>query len=278
MQNYICSTCGVQYDAGEVPPYHCSICEDERRYVNWQGQQWTTMGELRVNYSNVVKPEAPGLVGIGTEPEFAMGQRALLVQAPAGNVLWDCISLIDDATVQAIRELGGVAAIAISHPHFYASMGEWSEAFGNVPIYLHVADRQWVMRTGSRIEFWEGETHPIGQGMTLIRCSGHFPGATVLHWAAGSEGRGSLLTGAVIQVCMDRRWVSFMHSYPNYIPLGAESVRRIAATVGPCPFETIYGGWFGRNIESSAKAALARSVQRYLRAIGGAEPATRTAG
>lgn len=62
-----------------------------------------------------------GLVGIGTEPSFAIGQRALLVRTPQGNVLWDSITLIDDATVDAVRKLGGIRAIAISHPHYYSS-------------------------------------------------------------------------------------------------------------------------------------------------------------
>ena len=278
MQNYICTNCGVQYDATEFPPGRCVICEDERQYVNWEGQQWTTMGELRFDYSNILKPEAPGLIGIGTEPKFAIGQRALLVQAPAGNVLWDSISLIDDATVQAVRDLGGISAIAISHPHFYSSMVEWSYAFGNIPIYLHIADRQWLMRPDARIEFWEGETRQIGQGMTLVRCGGHFPGGTVLHWSEGNEGRGALLSGDIIQVAMDRRSVSFMCSYPNYIPLDAQAVRHVAAAVEPCRFDAIYGAWFGLNIVSDAKAVLAHSVERYVRAIGAATPISRMAG
>ena len=48
----------------------------------------------------------PGLTEIVTEPKFAIGQRALLVEAPGGNVLWDCVSLIDDATIAAVEALG----------------------------------------------------------------------------------------------------------------------------------------------------------------------------
>ena len=53
----------------------------------------------------------------------------MLIQSPGGNVLWDCISLIDDATIEAVRSLGGLATIAISHPHCYSGMVEWSRAF-----------------------------------------------------------------------------------------------------------------------------------------------------
>ena len=107
MTSHICTTCGVAYGESEAPPDVCLICEDERQYVNWHGQQWTTLGELRHDYANAIRPEGQGITGIGTEPAFAIGQRALLVESPAGNLLWDCISLIDSATVAAVQDRGG---------------------------------------------------------------------------------------------------------------------------------------------------------------------------
>ena len=55
-------------------------------------------------------------------PAFGIGQRALLVRTREGNILWDCVSLIDSDTVALIKALGGIYAIAISHPHYYTSM------------------------------------------------------------------------------------------------------------------------------------------------------------
>lgn len=268
MANDICVTCGVQFGATEALAQPCPICEDERQYVHWRGQQWTTLEQLRAKHSNVIKPEGPDLYGIGTEPQFAIGQRALLVRARGGNVLWDSISLIDDASVQTIRSLGGLSAIAISHPHFYASMVEWSQVFGRVPIYLHAADRQWVMRPAPAIVFWEGETHALGEEVTLIRCGGHFEGGTVLHWAAGAHGQGVLLAGDILQVVMDRRHVSFMYSYPNLIPLSPSAIRRIVHAVEPFRFDAVYGGWWGRNIVGDAKAGVSRSAARYIQRLG----------
>jgi glyoxylase-like metal-dependent hydrolase (beta-lactamase superfamily II) len=250
------------------PPEHCPVCEDERQYIGWGGQKWTTLEALRAEYHNVIKSLEPGLTGIGTHPTFAIGQRALLVQTVQGNILWDCISLIDDPTIAAIQALGGISAIAISHPHFYSSMVEWSHAF-DAPIYLHAADRQWVMRSHPGIVFWEGETRSLGEGVTLIRCGGHFPGGTVLHWAAGAEGRGALLSGDILQVVSDRRYVSFMYSYPDLIPLPASAVRWIVAAVEPFQFDRIYGGWWDRVVAADAKAAVARSAERYIAAIEG---------
>ena len=210
-------------------------------------------------------------MGIGTTAKFGIGQRALLVQSPGGNVLWDCISLLDDATIGAVRNLGGLSAIAISHPHYYSAMVEWSRAFGEIPIFLHAADRRWVMRPDPVIEFWDGETEELHDGLTLIRCGGHFEGGTVLHWPAGAQDQGVLLSGDILQVCQDRRHVSFMYSYPNYIPLSADSVRRVVAAVEPFAFDRIYGFMFDLVIRSGAKAAVQRSRDRYLRAIGAEE-------
>ncbi len=267
MPNYICVTCGVQYDESVLPPEHCSICEDERQYVGAQGQKWTTLQELQTTHRNQLDVEGPELISITTEPKFAIGQRALHVRTPDGNVLWDCITLIDDRSVAAVQALGGVSAMAISHPHYYSSLVEWSQALGDVPVYLHAADREWAMRPHPTIAFWQGETHQLAPGLTLIRLGGHFPGGTVLHWAGGAQGKGALLTGDVIQVGQDRKTVSFMHSYPNYIPVNATMVRRIMAALEPYRFDQIYGAWFGQNIRAHAKEALRYSADRYIAAI-----------
>lgn len=267
MECYICQTCGTQYPPGESPPTQCLICEDDRQYVGLHGQQWTTLDELATRYRNLIKVEEPYLTGIGAAPGFAIGQRALLVQSLYGNVLWDCQAVLTDDLVKTVKEMGGIFAIAISHPHFYTTMVEWSRRFDEAPIYLHAANREWVVRPDPAIHYWEGDTLQLQAGITLVRCGGHFPGSTVLHWAAGAGGGGALLTGDTINVSMDRRYVSFMYSFPNLIPLSAAAVRQIAAAVAPYPFERIYGGWFDKVVAAGAKESLARSVARYLQAI-----------
>jgi glyoxylase-like metal-dependent hydrolase (beta-lactamase superfamily II) len=268
MPYFICTTCGTQYATREQPPAACAICEDERQYVKVTGQQWMTLDRLRLTNCNSIRFEEAGLIGIGIDPHFAIGQRALFVRTPKANVLWDCLPLLDEAVVEALKALGGIAAVAISHPHYYSAMVEWSRAFGGVPIYLHAADRQWVMRPDQAIVFWEGESKQLAEGLTLARCGGHFDGGTVLHWAGGAGGKGALLSGDILQVVPDRKHVSFMYSYPNYIPLPASAVERIVRTVEPFAYDRVYGAFWDMAIERDGKAALRRSAERYLRAIG----------
>ena len=260
-------TCGTQHAPTAEPPAHCAICEDERQYVGWDGQRWTTLDKLRDTHHADIREEEPGLTGLGCEPSFAIGQRALLVEAPGGNVLWDCISLLDDELVDAVRARGGLSAIAISHPHYYSSLVEWSHAF-DAPVYLHAADREWVQRPDPAIVFWGEDSHELEPGLTLPRLGGHYAGGTVLHWGAGQEGRGVLLSGDIVQVVSDRRWVSFMYSYPNLIPLPAATVGGMVDMLEPYPFARIYGAWYGRVVDD-AKAAVERSAARYVAALEG---------
>ena len=268
MDAFICTACGMQHAASETPPAHCAICEDERQYVPPTGQGWTTLTALAARSFNSYRQHEPGVIGIGTQPHFAIGQRALLIRTADGNILWDCIAMLDEATVTVVKALGGLKAIAISHPHFYTTMVDWSRAFGAVPIHLHAADRDWVMRPDPAIRFWDGDTLPLLPDVTLIRGGGHFAGGSMLHWANGAGGRGVLCASDIATVATDRKFLTFMRSYPNFIPLSAREVEGIAAALAPFRFGTIYGHYFDRVIARGGEDVLARSVARYLAAIG----------
>lgn len=269
----LCTTCGTQFGPQfgppPGPPASCPICEDERQYVGPDGQRWTTLDELRDGRHNAFTPLEPGLTAIRTEPTFAIGQRAFLIEAEGGNILWDCVSLVDDASVAAVLARGPVRAIAISHPHFYSSMVEWARALGDVPVWVHEADRRWVMRPDPSIRTWSGAAHELGGGLTLVHVGGHFAGAQALVWAAGAGGAGALFAGDMPNVCADRRWVTYMRSYPNFIPLSGDEAARAVEALRPWPFDRLYGWAPGRTIERDAKGALERSLERHRRALRG---------
>ncbi|MFP2933937.1 MBL fold metallo-hydrolase [Pyxidicoccus sp. 3LG] len=263
MPCFICETCGTQYAETAAPPARCAVCEDERQYVGWRGQTWTTHAALAGTHAARLEEDA-GLLGLGLAPDFAINQRALYLPATGCKLLWECVSLVTDAAVDALRARGGVEAIAISHPHFYASMVEWSEALGGVPIFVHEADREWVRRPSRRIEFWRGDTCRLSGDVTLLRCGGHFPGSTAVHWTQGPRGGGALFPGDALQVVSDRRHVSFMYSYPNYLPMRAADVRHMRALLDGYAFEDVYGYTWGRNILGGGRAAVDASFDRFL--------------
>jgi len=258
---FVCVTCGTQFPESEEPPEACPICLDPRQYVPEDGQRWTTMADLRAAHRTEVRADGE-LDGVGCEPGFAIGQRALLVPFGEQRLMWDCITLVDEAGADAVEARGGLAGIAISHPHYYSSMIEWARRF-DCPVHLHAADAEWVMRPDPAIAFWDGDTLALDHGVTLIRGGGHFPGGTVLHQGT------RLLTGDIIQVIPDRTHVAFMWSYPNLVPLPDAEVQRMAVAVDAFPFDALWGAWWGTVIPSGAAEVVRRSAARYARALRG---------
>jgi glyoxylase-like metal-dependent hydrolase (beta-lactamase superfamily II) len=261
----------VQVAEGPVP-VSCAICADERQFVGvggHGGQRWSTGAELGADHRTEVAEEEPGLVGLVTRPRLGIGQRALLVRTPAGNLLWDCLSVVDEATVDTLAELGGVAAIALSHPHFYGACVEWSERFGGAPVFLHEDDARWAQRPSDAYRFWAGEEVEPVPGLRLLRLGGHFPGSSVVLWPEGAGGRGALLSSDTVQVVPDRRFVSVMWSYPNQVPVDAATLDAMASRLDGLAFDRIYGAFPGTVVRSGGKEAVTRSFARYRHHLQG---------
>ena len=256
----ICATCAVERD--EPAPELCPICTDERQYVPDDGQQWLTLDALAQQGQQALMTEnEPGLFGIRTEPKVGIGQTAQLAVTPRGSLLWDPVGYVDDNAAKAALEHGPVLAIAASHPHMFGVQVEWSHRLGGVPVLVADADRQWLGRTDPVIEYWSG-SHTIADGLTLHQTGGHFPGSAVVHWAAGADGKGVLLTGDSVFPNPDRRSIAFMRSYPNHLPLSGAVALRVAAQLGEFRFDRIYGN-FNNVIASGAKTVLHESAQRH---------------
>jgi predicted RNase H-like nuclease len=263
---FLCCACGTEHaDSGEAPPPLCAICQDDRQYVPEGGQRWTTLDDLRRKHRTSLRELEPHLTGIGVEPSFAIGQRALLVESADGNVLWDCVPLLEEMAT-FVESRGGLSAIAISHPHYYTTMVEWAHAF-DCPVLVHETDREWVMRPDPAVEQWAGDVRELSDELTLLRLGGHFEGGQVLHWRTGADGSGALLSGDIVQVLPGRRRVSFMYSYPMLIPLPADEVERMAAALDGYEFERIYGAWWDRVVDTNGKDVVRRSAERYVRAV-----------
>ena len=139
-------------------------------------------------------------------------------------------------------------------------MATWGRTF-DCPVLVHEWDRQWIVEPDPHIELWNGETRAVLPGLTLHRLGGHFSGSPVLHWAD----RRALLTGDTLLVTLDRRHVTFMWSYPNYVPLPAAEVERIGQRLAALDFDAIHSAFFGRgDIGKGAKAAVERSIARQI--------------
>jgi len=268
MPVWVCATCGNHYPAAASPPAVCAICADERQWVPPSGQRWTTLEQLRAaGHHGDVREVEPGLVGIGTQPPFAIGQRALLVRTPAGNLLWDPPGFLDERCLRAVLDAGGLRAVAASHPHFYGAIVEWSHAF-DAEILLAEADAAWLPRPDPAVRTWS-DSLPVLPGVTLVQCGGHFAGSAVVHWAEGAAGAGALLTGDTIFVTPGEDRVTFVRSAPNRLPLPERAVRGVVEAVRPYRFDRVYGGWWQPVLRRDAKLVLERSAERYIQWLRG---------
>jgi len=263
----LCRTCAVEQPDREQPPASCAICSDDRQYVRPSGQRWTSLEELAAEgHTGRVAEVEPGLQGISIEPSVGIGQRALLVQTTAGNLLWDATGYLDDELVAQVSELGGIAAVASSHPHMFGVQVEWSHRFGGVPVYVQAADREWLQRDDAVVRTWEEKTEVL-PGVVLHRIGGHFPGSAVAHFT-GADGQGVLLTGDTVAGTPDEHWVSFMRSFPNKVPLSAAVVAKVADRVLQLDFDRLYDN-FGGQVTRDASSWVRRSADRYIAWVRG---------
>lgn len=268
----VCATCG-NHSLGELPEI-CVICADERQWVPPAGQRWTTLAELSAaGHRADVREVEPGLTGIGAEPAVAIGQRSLVIKTTAGNLLWDPSGFIDEAAIEAVRDLGGLRYLTASHPHFYGSIATWSRATG-AEILVPEADASWlhalIGEAGGDlpIRTWSGSLGVL-PGVTLIQCGGHFPGSAVVHWSGAADGLGVLLTGDTIFVTPGEDRVTFVWSAPNRLPLSEPAVAGVWEAVRDYEFDRVYGGWWAPSVRANAKDIVRRSAQRYIEHVRG---------
>ncbi|KAG0365078.1 metallo-beta-lactamase [Gamsiella multidivaricata] len=268
--SFVCVTCGTNTPADDIgaPLATCIICDEPRQYVRVGGQQWTTLEVMKASgkYSNKFTPteaDPQNMISISTAPQYAIGQRGILIRTPEGNVLWDCITYLDDETIAHVKELGGLKAIVISHPHYYSSLKDWSEAFGGIPVYTHVNDKKWVQRPANNHIFWEGNTLDLLDGEIKVLCpGGHFDGSALLLWNK------NLLVADTMMVAASRKSVSFMYSFPNYWPLPPNQVKTIWKSVRPYEVDNVLGAWVGKEILGNGRRIVYESAKLYTQYSG----------
>ena len=262
MTVWTCATCGIEHPDSAAPPAACAICSDERQWVPPSGQRWTTRAELAEQGCAVTVTELePDLHAVEVAPRVGIGHRGLLLRTAGGNLLWEPPGYLDEDGVRALRDLGGLAVIASSHPHLTGSSIQWSHALGDVPVLVAAADAAWVRRPDPVVELWSGAREVL-PGVRLLPCGGHFAGSAVAHWAAGAGGAGALLTGDTIMIGADLASVSAMRSYVNDIPLPERAVRRILAAIEPYAYDRLYGAF--AVIDAGARSVVETTLERYV--------------
>jgi hypothetical protein len=257
----ICSTCGTAYPVESVPET-CIICLDERQWVPSTGQHWTSSEDIPRTHSVKLNHLQDRLYEMEINPIFAIGQRALLLLSENGNVLWDCISLLDELTTEFIKSKGGLKAICFSHPHFYSNMNDWGELF-NCPIFIHKNDAEHIMVRGKHIQLWEGDELELWDGIKIMLIGGHFAGSSILHVPFLSE-KGTIICGDTLFLSPSKKHFSVVYSSPNRIPLPLAEMARIKDRFDGISFDSFYGYIKAQNLNKNVKEIFEKSMDRYF--------------
>jgi hypothetical protein len=257
----ICSTCGTSYPE-ELAPKTCIICLDERQWVPPTGQSWTRPEDLLRNNSVKLNRLQDRLYEMEINPTFAIGQRALLVLSENGNVLWDCIPLLDELAIEFIKSKGGLKAICFSHPHFYSNMNDWAETF-NCPIYIHKNDAEHIVAKGERTRLWEGDELELWDGIKIMLIGGHFAGSSILHVPFLSKA-GTIICGDTLFLSPSKKHFSVVYSSPNRMPLPLSEMRRIKNRFDSISFDSFYGYIKIQNLDEGVKEIFEKSMNRYF--------------
>ncbi|RDI65611.1 hydrolase [Nocardia pseudobrasiliensis] len=267
MTTWICDGCGLEHSDSVAPPGRCVLASDavgdeERGDLGPHGR-WTTHDELaRTPHRTDHRDHGRGVHSLRREPRFAIGHWSFVVRTPHGNLLWDPPAYLDDEILTRVRELGGIAAIATSHPHMFAAQITWSHTFGRVPVFVNELDREWIPRPDPVIEFWSGRAEPV-PGIDLIHVGGHMRGSSVARTADGT-----LLSGDSIAGTLTPGWVSFQRNFPRHVPLSPTAVRRIVDTLAPYPYDRLYT-LGGDTLDHDAKTIVEAAAVRHIRWVTG---------
>ncbi|KZT29635.1 hypothetical protein NEOLEDRAFT_1153594 [Neolentinus lepideus HHB14362 ss-1] len=278
----ICTTCAAQYSASGLRPYRigeeafgdgCPICLDERQYVLPTGQAWTSWRELDRKHTMSLQPEPKDsrIVRIVTEPKIGqIGQTPFLIRTSEGSLIWDCGPYLSPSVVESILSTTSpskpLLGIAISHPHFFNSSVTWARKLG-CKVYICVADKEWFMRKDEFVD---------DKRLTGALRGRHFPGSCVLHWDRSTDApeefsllrTGVLFCSDTFKIAIDRRMMTFMWSYPNYIPLPPKAVQKIWQSLRPFNFNDIYSAWPGDIAYGHGKAKVLKSARRFIEMEG----------
>ncbi|CAJ2499679.1 Uu.00g025320.m01.CDS01 [Anthostomella pinea] len=287
----VCTACGTQFPtASRDEVTTCFICDDPRQFTPPGGQAFTTLDELRASHENTWTPIPcdDRLMSIVTEPKVAIGQRAILIRTPKGNVLWDCITLLDEATIEEIQGMGGLKAIVISHPHYYTTHVEWARAFA-CPVYLAAEDRQWLTQSSSHQVFiteteLDLQIDGTSSGVKVLKLGGHFPGSLVTLYdgrlliadtlVTTPAGLGSWDTDAAGNTRTRPQGMNsyaFLWSIPNMIPLAPDELERMWNILKKYEFRSSHGAFLNVDIvksEAEMKQRLLESMQIQIKYSG----------
>ena len=209
---YFCTNCGFWQRYFEVPP-SCPLCLDARHVVPKDGWRFLSVEETLGSYPSHYEELESGAWRFWNDPVDGIGANAYLVVGQGGNFMFEGAAIFDDAALNKIESLGGIAVLSASHPHSYGALWQLQDRF-EPELALHPGDFQWS--SALRITWPFDDRVDVLPGMSLHWTGGHFAGHTV----AFIEPHQILMCGDALKFELDpddRRMATTISSHKAFV-------------------------------------------------------------
>lgn len=174
---YVCTNCGFWQKRFERPA-SCPLCEDFRHVLPERGFEFLDTGEAAQRTRCTWDEVRPGVWRYSLDSPVGISPSGYVITHSGGNVAFEAPALYDDAALDHIESIGGVAYASASHPHTYGALWRLAERFG-CEVAIHREDLGWARAFGVTLPFDDALDLP--GGLSLINTGGHFAGHSVLY-------------------------------------------------------------------------------------------------
>ena len=231
---YACSNCGHWQFHFAVPP-HCPICTDVRNDLPEDGWDFRPPASLDLRHHWRTLPG--GLHEFWSTPRFGLDSHGWVLETAIGNVAFEAAPFYDQASLDHLASIGGIAVLAASHPHGYGALWQLQQRF-ECPVLIQKLDLPWTK--AFRVTTPYDERHEIAPGLTLYRTGGHYDGHAILHDAA----RGALFVGDALKLDLDTDGrlvaLSCHKAYHKAIPLSPDEARHYRDVFATLAFDAVF--------------------------------------
>ncbi len=246
---YFCTNCGFWQRYFEVPP-SCPLCLDARHVVPGGGWRFLDVDQATGAYPCHFEELETGVWRFWNDPVDGIGANAYLVvgqggdasghrrsgTGQGGNFMFEGAAIFDNAALNHIDSLGGIAVLSASHPHSYGALWQLQDRY-EPELALHPGDLAWS--SALRVT-WPFDDHvEVLPGISLHHTGGHFDG----HAVAMIHGPKILMCGDALKFELDpgdprkATTISSHKAFVRGVPGTPAELRRYRAVFSELDFE-----------------------------------------
>ncbi|MGB7405179.1 MAG: hypothetical protein WA906_05780 [Pacificimonas sp.] len=236
LSHYACENCGFWQLYFASPP-DCPVCTDVRNDLPADGWSWLAAKDAVGAYRSEWREVAPDLLAFTTSPALGLAGTGWLLKRPEGNIAFEAAPFYDEAALNEIERLGGIAVLAASHVHGYGALWQLQQHFEPATVAIHIGDLQLTKAFQVTVPF--DDALAIDDDAQLIHVGGHYAGQSALHDARNER----LYCGDMFKVDQDAAGkseaLSAHKAFHKDIPLTHRELQQYRDRIAPLDFTSL---------------------------------------